>query len=177
MKEETKEITKSDQCKNCENRGQGGELLQCSQCSSVSYCSKKCQVSHWRSKHRKGCARLQSEAEMELGTPMMTMNKELYIDQKDWNITYRFAPPNGLKADERFWIKVQSNDMNCKIMICDKSQTCCFLLPPDQNGHRELVEKVSHQKTFLGGKSYFKAKFNEKGRAIVYLHTSTALKW
>jgi hypothetical protein len=47
---------------------------------------------------------------------MMTTNKGFYIDcpidQQDWNITYRFAPPNGLKADEELWIKVKSNGMN-----------------------------------------------------------------
>ena len=167
---------RKERCENCQKRGVR-ELQECSRCIAVSYCSKECQVSHWKAQHKKDCARLQSEGELELGTPTKIGKNEIYMTTTK-NAKYTYGPPSGLKkADERFWIKVQSNGMNDQLMIYDKSRTCHFLLPQGQNGHRELVVKVSQQKTFLGRKSYFKAKFNKNGRCVVYPHTSTALKW
>jgi hypothetical protein len=90
-----------------------------------------------------------------------------------------YSPPTkGLtNAGERFWIKVQSNGIQAALMIYDKSRTCNFMLPPGENGHRELVEKVSEQQTFLGRKSFFKARFDEQGRCVVNVNSSAALKW
>ena len=48
---------------------------------------------------------------------------------------------------------------------------------PKQKGHVELVDKVSKDNTFNGMKSFFMAKFNDKGKCVVYPNTLTARKW
>jgi len=169
---------KKERCEKCHK--QGNFLLECSRCLSVAYCSKECQVRHWKDKHKKDCKRLQSEGELVVGQPKKQQGVNQYSlhSSKGTFSNNRYGPPDGLKkADESFWIKAQSNGIHENLLIYDKSRTCNFYLQPGQNGHRELVEKVSQQRTFLGRKSYFKAKFDEKGSCRVYLHTTTALKW
>jgi hypothetical protein len=178
--EEKSENLRKGSCKNCNKRAQDvapAELMQCSKCLVVDYCSKKCQVSHWKNQHKHDCARLEKEGEVELGKPMACHEDMSYYGMGEGKAAYNYAPPSGVKANEKFWIKAQSNGKDQEIMIYDKSRTCNFLLPPGQPGHHELVEKVSSQKIFLGRKSYFKAKFNKKGKCIVYPHTSNAQKW
>jgi len=43
-------------CQNCGKSGKTSKLFQCGKCLKVSYCSKECQVTHWRIKHKSECA-------------------------------------------------------------------------------------------------------------------------
>jgi len=168
------------QASRCANCDKTGKLLECSLCFSVAYCSKECQVSHWNSKHKKECKRLRKQSEVVLGGPKTVgSDQEIFsMSSKGHHTMNAYSPPKGLKnAGERFWIKVQSNGIQAALVIYDKSRTCNFMLPPGENGHRELVEKVSEQQTFLGRKSFFKARFDEQGRCVVNVNSSAALKW
>jgi hypothetical protein len=50
-------------CENCDKIAQGVEppLQQCSNCMVVAYCSRECQVSHWKKQHKHDCARMKVE--------------------------------------------------------------------------------------------------------------------
>ena len=37
-------------------------VLQCSACARVGYCSRACQLAHWKAGHRNECAQLQQSA-------------------------------------------------------------------------------------------------------------------
>jgi hypothetical protein len=179
-KEEDMENLRKGSCENCNKRAEDvapAELMQCSKCLVVDYCSKECQVSHWKDQHKHDCARLEKEGEVELGKPSTDREDMPWFREGEGMVVCNYAPPSGMKANEKFWIKVQSNGKDEEILIYDRSRTCNFLLPPGQPGHRELVEKVSSQKIYMGRKSFFKAKFNKKGKCIAYPHTSTARKW
>ena len=133
------------------------------------------QIDHWKKQHKKDCKRMEKEGELVLGEPMKAPGA---FRMGEGKVVYNYKPPSGMKTDEKFWIKVQSNGKDHEILIYDKSRTCNFMLPIGQSGHRELVEKVTSQTIFVGRKSYFKAKFNKKGKCVVYPHTSSGYyKW
>jgi hypothetical protein len=50
-------------CENCNKVAQGVEppLKQCSKCMVAVYCSRECQVSHWKKQHKHDCARMKVE--------------------------------------------------------------------------------------------------------------------
>jgi hypothetical protein len=50
-------------CENCNKVAEGVEppLKQCSDCMCVAYCSRECQVSHWKKQHKHDCARMKVE--------------------------------------------------------------------------------------------------------------------
>jgi len=173
-KQVKKEVIKQQAKEKCENCGKQGRLLECSRCFAVAYCSKECQVIHWKSHHKKECKQIRKEEGIVLGQP-----KDLgHFSSMTSAAKLNHGPPDGLTSPgEAFWIKVQSNGIRSNLLIYDKSRTCNFFLPPGEDGHRELVDAVSQQQAFLGRKSFFKAKFDKKGRCVVYPRTSTALKW
>jgi len=176
-KDEGREIHQKENCANCSKQILEG-LKQCSICLVVTYCSKECQVSHWKKQHKKDCKRMEKEGELVLGEPMKVPYSMSTVRMGEGKVVYNYKPPSGKKTDEKFWIKVQSNGIDHEVMIYDKSRTCSFILPIGQSGHRELVEKVTSQTIFVGRKSYFKAKFNKKGKCVVYPHTSSGYhKW
>ena len=179
-KEKDIEYLRNGSCENCNRRAKDvapAVFMQCSKCLAVDYCSKECQVSHWKDQHKHDCARLEKEGEVELGQPSTRGEDISWFREGVGKVVCNYAPPSGMKANEKFWIKVQSNGKDAQIMIYDRSRSCSFFVPPGQPGHRELVERVSSQKIYTGTKSFFKAKFNKKGKCIVYPHTSTVRKW
>lgn len=179
--EEKRANIQKEVCENCSKRAQDLqiELLQCSRCLAAYYCSKKCQISHWKRQHKKDCAQREKEGELLLGSPRQfpADYKLMSANKATGEARFRYGPPRDCKPNDKFWIKVQSNGISADVMIYDQSRFCLFYLPPGQAGHKALVEKVTEQKAFLGKKSYFKAKFNDKGDCIVFPHTSSALKW
>jgi hypothetical protein len=50
-------------CENCNKVAQGVEppLEQCSDCMVVAYCSRECQVGHWKKQHKHDCALMKVE--------------------------------------------------------------------------------------------------------------------
>lgn len=145
---------------------------------NFAYCSKECQVSHWKSKHKKDCKRLQIEGGLvpkKLGKDEHFMG----IASKEYSDRFcRYDPPDVLKeTGESFWIKVRTTNrgvrmLDTELVINDKILTCIFMLLPGENGHRELVEKLSQEQTFLGQRSLFEAKFDaEKGRIVWFTLT------
>jgi hypothetical protein len=50
-----KQAAKTRRCTYCSSEGLKMELKKCSQCKSVQYCSKECQVADWRAGHKKEC--------------------------------------------------------------------------------------------------------------------------
>jgi hypothetical protein len=54
-KENAKQAPKTGRCRHCNSEDLKLELKKCSQCKSVQYCSKECQVAAWRAGHKKEC--------------------------------------------------------------------------------------------------------------------------
>jgi hypothetical protein len=54
-KKNAKQAPKTGRCAYCCSEGLKLELKKCSQCKSVQYCSKKCQVADWKAGHKKDC--------------------------------------------------------------------------------------------------------------------------
>jgi hypothetical protein len=50
-------------------------------------------------------------------------------------------------------------------------------LAPGSAGHKELAKKVAEEKAFDREKSFFWAKFNDKGKCVIFLHTSRMQEW
>lgn len=49
------------QCANCEVIKDGSELLDCARCRAISYCSKECQVQHWKKGgHKRLCVAMET---------------------------------------------------------------------------------------------------------------------
>jgi hypothetical protein len=55
VEKDAKQAPKTGRCSNCSSEGLKLELKKCSQCKSVQYCSKECQVVDWRYVHKKEC--------------------------------------------------------------------------------------------------------------------------
>jgi tetratricopeptide (TPR) repeat protein len=51
---------KHQKCPGCQKTFGSSNLLKCSQCQMVRYCSKECQTSHWKLEHKKDCKLLRS---------------------------------------------------------------------------------------------------------------------
>jgi hypothetical protein len=163
----------------CANCDKAGKSLECSQCFSVTYCSKECQVSHWKCKHKKDCKRLRKQGKLVLGHSKEVGMNHYFTQASDPGFTdkeYNYGPPTVLKdAGDCFWVKVQNRGIEKPLMIYDQTRICNFVLPPGEDGHRELVEKVSLQQTFIGRESFFRARFDEQGRCVVYINSTAAL--
>lgn len=43
------------QCSQCKKTGTTEEMFKCSRCKAIFYCSKTCQIAHWRACHKKEC--------------------------------------------------------------------------------------------------------------------------
>jgi hypothetical protein len=54
-KKNAKQAPKAGRCSYCTSQDLKLELKKCSQCKSVQYCSKGCQVADWRAGHKKEC--------------------------------------------------------------------------------------------------------------------------
>jgi hypothetical protein len=62
-KKNAKQAPKKGRCCYCSSEGLKLELKKCSQCKSVQYCSKECQVADWRAGHKKECEIMKQERE------------------------------------------------------------------------------------------------------------------
>jgi hypothetical protein len=54
-KKNAKQAPKTGRCRYCCSVDLKGELRKCSQCKSVQYCSRECQVADWKAGHKKDC--------------------------------------------------------------------------------------------------------------------------
>jgi MYND finger len=89
---EAKQQIRSEKCEGCGifARDLGKRLLPCSKCLDVVYCSKECQVAHWKKIHKSECKLREKQGELVLGEPqaipghMMRVN---YMSGKRTNNT------------------------------------------------------------------------------------------
>jgi hypothetical protein len=179
--EAQKENMRKESCEHCgkHSRELGYELLQCTRCLAAYYCSKECQVAGWKKKHKRECAEREKQGGLVLGdavdVPEGCGSRNFSTNRNHYQ--FRYGPPKGCKHNETFWVKVQSSGVEGNLFIYDQSRHCCFYLASGSAGHKELSEKVAQEKAFDGKKSYFLAKFNAKGKCVVFLHTSRMQEW
>ncbi|KAL9186286.1 hypothetical protein ACHAXT_005524 [Thalassiosira profunda] len=145
----------------------------CTRCQKAFYCTRDCQVKHWRSVHKTLCKALDENFSIKLDEPIEE-DPRLVIS----GVKLCFEIPGGVEVDERFWIKVQCNSEAVPHLVYDKSRTCQFRIQPGTPGHRELLQKAREEKAFEGKKVYVKAAFDASGNCRVYPNlTSTTRKW
>ena len=178
------------------------KLSTCSRCNQASYCSRDCQgmyytlksfvsldlfqshyysailislgtimfaVAHWP-RHKAECKKLDENYSVQLARPDLSLGIATSVKKLS------FDRPNGVDANERFWIKVQASEPTSPLLVYDRSRSVAFYLLHGQPGHKELVEKVKKERAFDGRKSFFRAAFDADGDLSVYPNTSTTTK-
>jgi len=63
--EELSDHVREKACWECKQLSVSRELYRCSKCQIALYCTKDCQVSHWRKQHKHECARLRTARKSE----------------------------------------------------------------------------------------------------------------
>mmetsp|Transcript_37067 Transcript_37067/g.64990 ORF Transcript_37067/g.64990 Transcript_37067/m.64990 type:complete len:556 (-) Transcript_37067:298-1965(-) len=161
------------QHKRCDGCNEIFEMLrQCNRCKRSFYCTRECQLNHWRT-HKAECQVLDEEYSIQLCRPN---HSSLQFASSCKGVS--FERPSGVNVDERFWIKVQCLTESDEHLVYDKSRSCSFSIMPGTPGHLELLKKVQYCKAFDGRKLYFKASFDASGNCNVYPNVcSTTRKW
>jgi hypothetical protein len=172
-------------CANCGKHDDPDSLVWCGGCGSVRYCSKECQVSHWRSTHKKECKalaalagkgiKLQKPPSTGMFTSILnTRTRQASSSTKDGD---GFRKPGNVRANETFYVKVQGGGPTLPLMIYDQTRQCSFSYPPECRGFGELRAKVNAEPAFQGRKTYMKASFDSKGNCTMYPTTATLKDW
>ncbi|CAB9507611.1 expressed unknown protein [Seminavis robusta] len=174
-------VRKKEACEMCGTKANrlGRELRQCTSCLDAVYCSKECQVSHWKGFHRKECKEREKQLGLELGDPASIPKGHTSINfcSQTRSSQFHCTAPKSAKQDEKFWVKVQSEGLQHNLLIYDKTHYCNFYLAPGSLGFRDLAESVADQTEFLGKKSFYLAKINQDGKFVIFPHTSAVKKW
>ena len=158
-------------------------LFQCSRCKVAQYCSKECQTVHWKKEHKNSCVIKRNDAPVKVRRP--ATNKHVPVGPDGSIEKLNFGRPDGIKVDEKFWIKVQifsttvmpEMDANGPHKIYDKSRTCHFYVNEGEPGHTEIKESVKREKAYMGRKSYFQASFGDDGNCAIFLDETALKKW
>lgn len=160
------------------------KLMECSRCKSASYCSKECQVAHWKV-HKHHCKKRDVNFSIVVDKPDTSIPSDLTSVKK-----LSFKRPKGLKDNETFYIKCQvateADAMNFHApidapthphVIYDRTRSVAFFMMPGTPGHKELFESVKKERAFEGKKAFFKAMYDSSGNMKVFPHTACAKKW
>ncbi|CAB9507616.1 ANK [Seminavis robusta] len=182
-KKKEQKAANKEACANCGiiARDLGRQLLQCTKCLDSAYCSRKCQVSHWKKTHSKVCPDRERELGVVIGEAMpiprgffVGCNHYTQEEVEAWEC----KAPDGVHPGQTFWVKVQCEDgLDTSLLISDQTRACHLPLAVGSLGHEELVKCVSANPAFLGRKGYYRAKFNGEGQLVIFPHTSTVKKW
>ena len=151
--------------------GKGGKV--CSGCNSIFYCSRTCQVSHWK-QHKAECKRLKSSsAGIKLNPPgknnafSATMSMSSGSTSKGG--AYRI--PTGVSPGEKFVVKVQGGG-RMPIMVYDESRTCNFVIDYGAPGFKEVLCEMEKESAWNGRKTFMKASFDASGDCTIYPSTA-----
>jgi hypothetical protein len=158
----------------------------CSRCRMVSYCGRDCQLSHWP-EHKAECANLSMlSLEVKLDTPS-NMKKfghsfsQIFQQGRLFSQNYQqgrvfsdggYVNPKGVKCNEKFVVKTQSNDDQCPIAVYDQTRVCQFFIYPGQRGFKEILAEIRNEPAWQGRKTFMKASFDESGTCAMYPETA-----
>mmetsp|Transcript_49413 Transcript_49413/g.119862 ORF Transcript_49413/g.119862 Transcript_49413/m.119862 type:complete len:540 (+) Transcript_49413:84-1703(+) len=175
------------QCANCKKPEEGrNNFSQCSKCRTVRYCSRDCQVEHWKNGgHKKECKKLAAgnldngikleRPDVPGGMHMVHASRQ-GLNQQTPELHY--GKPSGVEFDEPFYVKVQASTRpQGRILVYDETRECFFHVPPGKPGFEEMISKVHAEPAFQGRKTYMKASFDSNGDCTVYPSTAKLQRW
>ena len=149
----------------------GGKV--CSGCNSIFYCSRTCQVSHWK-QHKAECKRLKSSsAGIKLNPPgkndAFSATMSMSSGSTSRGGAYRI--PTGVSPGEKFVVKVQGGG-RMPIMVYDESRTCNFAIDYGAPGFQEVLCEMEKESAWNGRKTFMKASFDASGDCTIYPSTA-----
>ena len=161
----------------------------CGQCQSVYYCSRLCQVAHWKQGgHKQECSKLvaaQDEVVVlkkpppggKLRVIMSATNLAGGTTPKGKTARETFRKPSSVKFGDQFYIKIQGSSQQGELMIYDKSREFQAYVAPGAPGFAELYAKVAADPAAGGRKTYLKCSFNDSGKCTIFLATRSVKTW
>ena len=143
---------------------QEGSWEVCAGCNSIFYCSRECQVSHWKH-HKAECKRLKSSSAGIKLNPPKTCSSSMSVLS---GLTYKelYPIPTGVNPGEMFVVKVQGGGM-MPIMVYDESRTCNFVIDYGAPGFKEVLSKIQKESAWNGRKTFMKASFDASGDCTI----------
>jgi hypothetical protein len=165
-------------------------LSKCSLCRSVQYCSRECQVSHWRKGgHKQICEQRQHDKQQMLvleppppradGFVFTFMSASTLEGRAPMSIgdSGTFRKPKHVSVGEQFYIKIQGGGPELPLMIYDQTRELQMLMEPKDAGFAELRAKVIADPSASGRKTYLKCSFDKANKCTVYLGTTSSKLW
>jgi hypothetical protein len=155
------------------------DLQVCSLCHTVQYCSRECQIKHWKKGgHKQECKRLASERDdtvvLEKPAPggmAFTITNASGTSNVTGTAAATFRKPRGVKVDEQFYVKIQGGEPKMTLMVYDKTREFVAHVYPDHTGYEKLRLKVASDPYSEGRKTYLKCSFDSNGKCTIYLGT------
>ena len=146
----------------------------------MAYCSRDCQVAHWKGGHKQECKRLAEEKQrfIVLEKPHESSYKPRTTSHKTGKMssgTYR--KPKTVAVDEVFYVKIQLADTRSVLLLYDKSRQCEFGILPTQSGFDELTRIILSETSTRGTKTYMAASFDSSGSLRVYPKQTAIRTW
>jgi hypothetical protein len=172
-------------CSYCGKVGDETDLLICSRCQSVQYCSKECQKLHWKKGgHKAVCNQLSADKELGVAIPKptgtrfaSTINVHSRRPSAPTAEGVGYRKPYNVSIGEQFYIKVQGGSPQMPLLIYDKSRECQFDVQPGTPGFEELRKAVNAEPTWQGRKTFVTASFDAQGKCTVYPGITSIKTW
>jgi len=164
-------------CANCKKSLGRDEGMACSKCLVTLYCGRDCQVKHWKEGgHKQECKLLVALKEgIKLSWDHVQYHHDMELAARIYGPQYKDSVriPQGVKAGEKFVIKVQANDEDMPLMIYDESRSCQFCYLASGPGHSEMWKEAKKEPAWGGRKTYMKASWTDGDECIVYPNTAS----
>ena len=146
----------------------------------MAYCSRDCQVTHWKETHKQECKKLAEEVErcivLEKPTPSL-LHHQVFSHKtgKVSNGTYR--KPTNVAVDEKFHVKIQAGGISGPLLLYDKTRQCEFSIEPTHRGYEEIKQIILAETATRGTKTYMAASFDTQGNLRVYPKQTCIRTW
>lgn len=155
----------------------------CDKCNQAAYCSRDCQLAHWKAGHKQQCSAVACEVPTAIVVKTATVaGAEAGVEGAEASKSRYWAgqPPKGLAVDTAFDIKVQvgAGAEEPLLLVHDKSRsletsvssaTCLH--------HTELLAVVRKFAPGAGKKAYFRARVSSAGELHIATSPVFVRKW
>jgi hypothetical protein len=156
------------------------DMMKCSKCKRVQYCSKECQKTHWKKVHKKECESLATDRKdcFVLDRPTQSDMHTVSISHSlSSSKTGVFRKPSHVAVGEKFYIKIQGSSDMAPLLMYDESREFELMYTAQKRGFHQLLSKVKAETCTDGRKTYMKASFDEAGDCTVYTGMTTVKPW